>query len=113
MNMICTPNNPTGPVISTHTRRSFLERVPADVLVAIDAAYLEFVRRDDVDDYLELYRDFPNVAVLRTFSKAHGLANMRVGYSVASEQVSKPLKVVLPAFATSTVWVESEHDTLN
>src|SRR5690625_4054369 len=112
MIMICTPNNPTGPVISTHTLRSFLERVPVDVQVAIDAAYLEFVRRDDVDDYLELYRDFPNVAVLRTFSKAHGLANMRVGYSVASEQISQPLKVVLPAFATSTVGVAAAHASL-
>lgn len=110
--MLCSPNNPTGTVISTADVRSFLERVPAHILVIIDGAYLEFVRRDDVDNYLELYRDFANVAVLRTFSKAHGLANIRVGYGIASPQISQPLKVVLPAFATSTVGVEAAHASL-
>jgi histidinol-phosphate aminotransferase len=112
MIMVCSPNNPTGTVVDTDTLRAFIERVPTDVLVAIDGAYLEFVRRDDIENYLELYRDYPNVAVLRTFSKAHGLANMRVGYSVAAPHISQHLKVVLPAFATSTVGVEAAHASL-
>lgn len=110
--MLCTPNNPTGTVATTQALREFIAQVPEHILVAIDGAYLEFVRNDDVADYLELYREFANVAVLRTFSKAHGLANMRVGYSVAAPQISLPLKVVLPAFATSTVGVEAAHASL-
>ena len=112
MIMLCTPNNPTGTIASTSALRAFIQQVPEHILVAIDAAYLEFVRHDDVDNYLELYREFPNVAVLRTFSKAHGLANMRVGYSIATPQISLPLKVVVPAFATSSVGVEAAHASL-
>ena len=110
--MLCTPNNPTGTIATTSALRAFIQQVPDHILIAIDAAYLEFVRNDDVDNYLELYREFPNVAVLRTFSKAHGLANMRVGYSIAAPQISLPLKVVVPAFATSSVGVEAAHASL-
>jgi len=110
--VICSPNNPTGTVVGTESLRAFIERVPRDVLVIIDGAYLEFVRRDDIDNYLELYREYPNVVILRTFSKAHGLANMRVGYSVATPQISQPLKVMLPAFATSTVGMEAAFASL-
>lgn len=110
--MLCTPNNPTGTVANTQEIREFLDRVPEHILVAIDGAYLEFVRQDGIEDYLELYRQYSNVAVLRTFSKAHGLANMRVGYAVAAPQISLPLKVVLPAFATSTIGVEAAHASL-
>ncbi len=113
MIMLCTPNNPTGTVATTQALREFIQQVPEHILVAIDGAYLEFVRNDDVADYLELYREFANVAVLRTFSKAHGLANMRVGYSVAAPQISLPLKVVVPAFATSSVGVEAAHASLS
>lgn len=111
--MLCTPNNPTGTVATAQTIREFLDRVPEHILVGIDGAYLEFVRQDGIEDYLELYREYPNVAVLRTFSKAHGLANMRVGYAVAAPQISLPLKVVVPAFATSTIGVEAAHASLS
>lgn len=110
--MLCTPNNPTGTIATTQQLRDFIAKVPEHILVAIDAAYIEFVRHDDITDYLELYREFVNVAILRTFSKAHGLANMRVGYSIAAPQISMPLKVVLPAFATSTVGMEAAYASL-
>lgn len=109
--MLCTPNNPTGTVETIQALREFIQQVPEHILVAIDGAYLEFVRNRDVN-YFELYREFSNVAVLRTFSKAHGLANMRVGYAVAAPQISLPLKVVLPAFATSSVGVEAAYTSL-
>lgn len=111
--MLCTPNNPTGTVATTQALREFIERVPEHILVAIDGAYVEFVRHNGITNYLELYREYPNVAVLRTFSKAHGLANLRVGYSVAAPQISEPLKVVLPAFATSTIAAAAAHASLS
>lgn len=111
--LLCSPNNPTGQVLTTQQIRDFVARVPEHIVVAVDAAYLEFVRDDGVENYLELYREFENVVVLRTFSKAHGLANLRVGYSVASPQISQPLKVVLPPFATSTVAAEAAYASLS
>lgn len=113
MILLCTPNNPTGTVATSAQLRDFIEQVPEDILIAVDGAYLEFVRHDGVEDYFDLYRQYPNVAVLRTFSKAHGLANMRVGYSVATPQISLPLKVVLPAFATSTLGAEAAYASLS
>ena len=81
--LICTPNNPTGTVVHDDELRAFLARVPGDVLVVIDEAYLEFVTDADAPDALAIWREFANVMVLRTFSKAYGLAGLRVGYAVA------------------------------
>lgn len=75
--MLCTPNNPTGPVLTRDDVVAFLEKVPAHIVVVIDEAYQEFVRRSDAVDGIELYREYENVIVLRTFSKAHGLAGAR------------------------------------
>ena len=81
---VCTPNNPTGTVVAAdRARRASWRRVPDDVLVIVDEAYVEFVRDADAVRGLETYRDRPNVAVLRTFSKAYGLAGLRVGFAVA------------------------------
>ena len=75
----------------------FLDRVPSDVLVVIDEAYLEFVTAADFDALTEM-RSRPNVAVLRTFSKAYGLAGLRVGYAVAHEPVAEALrKAAIPS----------------
>jgi histidinol-phosphate aminotransferase len=83
--LVCTPNNPTGTAVRRQDLERFLDALPPDVLVVIDEAYREFVRDPDVPDALEVYRDRPNVAVLRTFSKAYGLAGLRVGFAVAHE----------------------------
>lgn len=113
MIVLCTPNNPTGPVLTEQVVREFIERVPEHILVVIDGAYVEFVRNEGVVNYLELYREFSNVAVLRTFSKAHGLANLRVGYAVAPEQICAPMRTVMSAFPTSTVGVEAAYASLS
>ncbi|GAA2046595.1 histidinol-phosphate transaminase [Yaniella flava] len=113
MIVLCTPNNPTGTVLTDQAVRDFLERVPEHILVVIDGAYLEFVRRDGVDNYLDFYREYPNVAVLRTFSKAHGLANLRVGYAVAPPQIARPLNTVLSAFPTSTLSAQAAYASLS
>jgi histidinol-phosphate aminotransferase len=76
---------------------------PRDVLVVIDEAYQEFVRNPEAVDGIEMYRKHPNVAVLRTFSKAHSLANLRVGYSVAQQHITRHLRVVATPFAVSSV----------
>lgn len=80
--LLCTPNNPTGPAMTHDEVEAFLARVPKDVVVVLDEAYIEFVRLEGAVDGIRLYHEHPNVVVLRTFSKAHGLAGLRVGYSL-------------------------------
>ena len=82
---VCNPNNPTGTAVRRAELERFLDTVPADTLVVLDEAYREFVTDPDVPDGLELMRGRSNVAVLRTFSKAWGLAGLRVGYLVAED----------------------------
>ncbi|MCW2674965.1 MAG: hisC, partial [Modestobacter sp.] len=77
---VCNPNNPTGTAVRRPELERFLDDVPAETLVVLDEAYQEFVTDPDVPDGVELMRGRPNVAVLRTFSKAWGLAGLRVGY---------------------------------
>ncbi|MDO5633555.1 MAG: histidinol-phosphate transaminase [Micrococcus sp.] len=101
--VLCTPNNPTGPVLHTDEVEEFIAQVPGHVLIVIDEAYVEFIRDADAVKGLEMYRKHPNVAVLRTFSKAHGLANLRVGYSVAGPQITQYLRRVATPFAVSTL----------
>ncbi|MDQ0736460.1 histidinol-phosphate transaminase [Arthrobacter agilis] len=104
--LLCTPNNPTGPILTRDEVVGFLANVPAHVVVVIDEAYQEFVRDADAVDGIALYRDHPNVIVLRTFSKAHGLAGLRVGYSVAQQGLTEHLRVSAVPFAVSQV---AEH----
>jgi histidinol-phosphate aminotransferase len=101
--LVCTPNNPTGPVVHRDELETFLDRVPSDVLVVIDEAYREFVRDDQAPDAIEVYRDRPNVAVLRTFSKAYGLAGLRVGYAIAHPVVADALRKTAVPFGVSGV----------
>jgi histidinol-phosphate aminotransferase len=94
---VCNPNNPTGTVVHADELTEFLDRVPQDTLVVLDEAYAEYVRDPQVPDGMAVYRDRPNVAVLRTFSKAYGLAGLRVGFLVAHPPVAAAVrKTVLP-----------------
>jgi histidinol-phosphate aminotransferase len=101
--LVCTPNNPTGPVVYQDELDAFLDTVPADILVVIDEAYLEFVTDDRAPDGLAMYGGRPNVAILRTFSKAYGLAGLRVGYAVAHEPVAQALRKTALPFGVSTI----------
>ncbi|MBA0052883.1 histidinol-phosphate transaminase [Streptomyces sp. AJS327] len=98
---VCNPNNPTGAALGRAELERFLDRVPTDVLVVLDEAYREFVRDERVVDGIELYRDRPNVCVLRTFSKAYGLAGLRVGFAVAHEPVAAALRKTAVPFGVS------------
>ncbi len=99
---VCNPNNPTSTVVDPDELARFVRAVPPDVLVAIDEAYVEYIRDGMVPDSLGLARDHSNVVVLRTFSKAYGLAGLRVGYAVGDPAVITALgKVYVPFTATS------------
>ncbi|AWG68000.1 Putative phenylalanine aminotransferase [Mycobacteroides abscessus] len=98
---VCNPNNPTGTVVRPAELRRFVESVPPHILIAIDEAYVEYVR-EDFTDSLARVREHPNVVVLRTFSKAYGLAGLRVGYAVGDPDVITTLgKVYVPFSASS------------
>jgi histidinol-phosphate aminotransferase len=95
--ILCTPNNPTGPVLSTEQVEQFLRRVPEHVVVALDEAYREFVDPDRALDSGRLFRSHGNVVVLRTFSKMQGIAGVRIGYALAHPQLAAALgKVTIP-----------------
>jgi len=104
---IANPNNPTGTWIDSVSLRSFIEQMPPHVLVVIDEAYYEYAR-DILDeaDYPETMgwvEDFPNLVITRTFSKAHGLAGLRIGYSVSSDAVADLLNRVRQPFNVNSL----------
>lgn len=103
MILICNPNNPTGTAVRRAELDDFLAAVGPDVLVVFDEAYRELVTDPDVPDALEAYGDRPNVAVLRTFSKAWGMAGLRAGFLVASPSVAEAVRKVVTPFSTSAV----------
>jgi histidinol-phosphate aminotransferase len=103
MIFLCSPNNPTGTVIRGGELINFLDRVPSDVLVVLDEAYFEFNRDQSVANGVELYRNYANVVVLRTFSKAYGLAGLRVGYAISHDPVIAALKKTAHPFGVSIV----------
>lgn len=100
---VCNPNNPSGNYIDKERFLSFLRKVPEDVLIVSDEAYFEYVVAEDYPDTISLLNEFPNLMVLRTFSKAYGLATLRVGYGVANEDFIRALEPARPPFNTSTI----------
>jgi histidinol-phosphate aminotransferase len=100
---VCTPNNPTGTAVRRGELTQFLDQVPADSLVVIDEAYVQYVRDPDVPDGLSLYAGRPNVAVLRTFSKAYGLAGLRVGYLIGHEPVAQAVRKTMLPFTVNSL----------
>ena len=101
--LVCNPNNPTGTAVGRAALADFLAAAPRDLLIVIDEAYTEFVDPDLIPDGLDFYRQYDNVAVLRTFSKAYGLAGLRVGYCVAPEPITQALRKVQVPFGVSTM----------
>jgi histidinol-phosphate aminotransferase len=107
MVLVCSPNNPTGPAVHAEELDAFLARVPREVLVVLDEAYVEFVRDEKVPDGLEVWRRHRNVALLRTFSKAYGLAGLRVGYGVAHPALAGALRATALPFGVSAMAQEA------
>jgi histidinol-phosphate aminotransferase len=100
--LLCTPNNPTGTSIATDELRAFLNQVPDTVLVVLDEAYREYSPRT-APDSMALYREYPNLCLLRTFSKAYGLAGLRVGYAIAKPDLAEGLRRTQVPFSVSAV----------
>jgi histidinol-phosphate aminotransferase len=100
---VCNPNNPTGTVVHAAELGELLDRVPPDCLVVLDEAYREYVRDEAVPDGLNLYRDRPNVAVLRTFSKAYGLAGLRTGFMIAHQPVAAAVRATMLPFSVNSI----------
>lgn len=104
---VCNPNNPTGTVVGRAALERFLDSVPAHIVVALDEAYFEYQRPEgfaegEIPDGVALARNRPNVVVLRTFSKAYGLAGLRVGYAIGHPHLIATLgKVYIPFSANS------------
>jgi len=103
MVVVCNPNNPTSTAVRKRELDDFLDAVPQDVLVVLDEAYREFVTEKRVPDGLKAYADRPNVVVLRTLSKAWGMAGLRVGFMVAQPAVAATVRKVVTPFSTSNV----------
>lgn len=119
--IVCSPNNPTGPVVGHDEFEAFLGKVPRDVLVILDEAYAEFVTDPTAVDGLRVLggEGHPNVVVLRTFSKAYGLAALRVGYAIgharildAARSTAIPLSVTAHAEAAALASLDAEPELL-
>ncbi|MEO6826487.1 MAG: histidinol-phosphate transaminase [Microbacteriaceae bacterium] len=85
--LVCTPNNPTGPIVTAQEFADFIALLPRDLLVILDEAYHEFRTDPAAVDGVPVLSQHPNVVVLRTFSKAYGLAGLRIGYAVGAESI--------------------------
>jgi len=100
---IANPNNPTGTYVGAHELHAFIKSVPGHVIVALDEAYYEYAGGLDIQNGIQWLDEFPNLVVLRTFSKAYGLAGLRVGYAVSHPSVAGMLNRVRQAFNVSSV----------
>jgi histidinol-phosphate aminotransferase len=117
--LVCTPNNPTSTIVTLEEFESFMALVPSTVLVVLDEAYIEFVTDPDAVRGIPLLGKYPNLVVLRTFSKAYGLAGLRIGYAVGPEYIMDaarsaaiPLSVTEPAQLAAIVSLDHEEQLL-
>jgi histidinol-phosphate aminotransferase len=101
--IVCNPNNPTATHIPAAEIAAFCERIPSHVTVILDEAYVEFQTHDDPDATLDLLADFPNLVVLRTFSKCYGLAGLRVGYAIGSPKFRAAVDAVRQPFSVNAL----------
>jgi histidinol-phosphate aminotransferase len=101
--IVCNPNNPTATHLPLAEIAAFCERVPAHVTIALDEAYVEFQTNDDPDATLDLLAEFPNLVVLRTFSKVYGLAGLRVGFAIGSAKFRAAVDAVRQPFSVNAL----------
>jgi len=113
---VANPNNPTGTVHTADAVNAFLRRIPEQVLVVLDEAYCEFLTGDEYPDGVSLLADYPNLIVCRTFSKAWGLAALRVSYALSSPEIAdilnrvrQPFNVNAPALAAATAVLDDDE----
>lgn len=100
---ICNPNNPTGTIVTCEQLDEFLKSVSTDIVVVLDEAYYEFAMGANYPESIPLLEKYPNLIILRTFSKAYGLASLRVGYGMASTEVISYLNRIRPPFNVNSL----------
>jgi len=100
---IANPNNPTGTLLDADSLLSFMRALPAEILVVLDEAYNEYLPEEKRYDSVAWLQEFPNLIITRTFSKAYGLAGLRVGYTLAHEQVTDMMNRVRQPFNVNSV----------
>lgn len=117
--IVCTPNNPTSQIVTREEFENLMSRVPRSLLVILDEAYAEFVDHPDAVDGRHYVGKYPNLVVLRTLSKAYGLAGLRIGYAIASPDViaparaaAIPLSVSAPAQVAAEAALDHEEEIL-
>ncbi|MGV8969647.1 MAG: histidinol-phosphate transaminase [Microbacteriaceae bacterium] len=117
--IVCSPNNPTGTVVTADEFADFMAVVPHDILVVLDEAYVEFVTEKTAVDGATLIGRYPNLVILRTFSKAYGLAGLRIGYAIGPEYVMDaarataiPLSVIGAAQRAAIVSLDHEDELM-
>jgi histidinol-phosphate aminotransferase len=101
--VVCNPNNPTGTHLPAARVAAFCGRIPSHVTIALDEAYVEFQTDDDPDATVDLLADFPNLVVLRTFSKVYGLAGLRVGFALGSAKFRAAVDAVRQPFSVNAL----------
>jgi len=101
--IVCNPNNPTGTHIPAAAVAAFCERIPSHVTIALDEAYIEFQAVDDPDATVDLLAEFPNLVLLRTFSKVYGLAGLRVGFALGSAKFRAAIDAVRQPFSVNAL----------
>jgi histidinol-phosphate aminotransferase len=101
--IVCNPNNPTATHIPAAEIAAFCERVPDHVTLVLDEAYVEFQTNDDPDATIDVLREFPNLVVLRTFSKCYGLAGLRVGFAIGSANFRAAVDAVRQPFSVNAL----------
>ena len=110
---VTNPNNPTGTWLTRTEVSDFMAKVPSDVVVVLDEAYFEYVHEADFCDGLTLLPEYPNLVITRTFSKAYGLASMRVGYGISSAELANLMNRVRPPFNVNSFALAAAVATIN
>lgn len=103
MVFVANPNNPTGTMNRAGEFAAFMERIPRGVLVVVDEAYFEYVTDSDYPDSMRYFREGRDILILRTFSKAYGLAGLRIGYGIAREEIVSAINRIREPFNTNTL----------
>jgi len=110
---IANPNNPTGTWLKSGERKGFIEDLPQHVIVVVDEAYIEYVQKPEYPDASQWLAEFPNLIVTRTFSKAYGLAGLRVGYGLSHPQVADILNRVRQPFNVNSMALAAAEAALD
>lgn len=104
---ICNPNNPTGTIVNAFELEHFISNVPEHVIVVLDEAYIEYVRKEDYLTGIDFFKRGAKVITIRTFSKYYGLAGLRVGYAIASKELLKPMLRLRAPFAVNRLAISA------